>query len=156
MCSLEIIALLVISKFTYIAMETGSIPLLDDQEAPLVAIINTRNIRKQILQSLNEPVHQLINATIEELVDDLIRGELAEFENECEQRIHLIEQKISNVLLLLSCLIRASVPEVVDVVIFNTLNLCMQTVHITEIKVVSLIVIRSEEYSIQLYVIKCG
>jgi hypothetical protein len=67
-------SLLVISEFTYIAMETGSIPLLDDQEAPLVAIINTRNIRKQILQSLNEPVHQLINATIEELVDNLIRG----------------------------------------------------------------------------------
>jgi len=118
MCSLAIIALLVISKFTYIAMETDSVPLLDDQEAPIVAIINTRNIRKQILQSLNEPVHQLINATIEELVDNLIRGKLAESGNKCEQRIHLIEQKIGNVLLLLSsCLIRASVPEVVDVVI---------------------------------------
>ena len=117
MCSLAIIALLVISKFAYIAMETDSVPLLDDQEAPLVAIINTRNIRKQILQSLNEPVHQLINATIEELVDNLIRGKLAESRNKCEQRIHLIEQKIGNVLLLLSCLIRASVLEVVDVVI---------------------------------------
>jgi hypothetical protein len=118
MCSLAIIVLLVISKFTYIAMETGSIPLLDDQEAPLVAIINTRNIRKQILQSLNEPVHQLINATIEELVDNLIRGKLAESENKCEQRIHLIEQKIGN-FLLFSCLIRISVPEVVDVVILE-------------------------------------
>jgi hypothetical protein len=38
-----------------------------------------------------EPVHQLINATIEELVDNLIRGKLAESENKCEQRIHLIE-----------------------------------------------------------------
>jgi hypothetical protein len=118
MCSLAIIVLLVISEFTYIAMETGSIPLLDDQEAPLVAIINTRNIRKQILQSLNEPVHQLINATIEELMDNLIRGKLAESENKCEQRIHLIEQKIGK-LLLLSCLIRISVPEVVDVVILE-------------------------------------
>jgi hypothetical protein len=118
MCSLAIIVLLVISKFTYIAMETGSIPLLDGQEAPLFAIINTRNIRKQILQSLNEPVHQLINATIEELVVNLIRGKLAESENKCEQRIHLIEQKIGK-LLLLSCLIRISVPEVVDVVILE-------------------------------------
>jgi hypothetical protein len=116
MCSLAIIVLLVISEFTYIAMETGSIPLLDDQEAPLVAIINTRNIRKQILQLLNEPVHQLINATIEELVDILIRGKLAESENKCEQRIDLIEQKIGN-LLLFSCLISVSVPEVVDVFI---------------------------------------
>ena len=31
----------------------------------------------------------------------------------------------------------------------------MQTVHVTDIKVVSLIVIRSEESSIQLNVIKC-
>ena len=46
-------------------------PVFDEQRAPLVEIVDTNKIGKQLLESLAEPVSQLINATITERLHDV-------------------------------------------------------------------------------------
>ena len=69
-------------------------PVFDEQRAPLVAIVDTNKIGKQLLESLAEPVSQLINGTITERLHD-VEQRLTECENKYGHRLNVIEQKLN-------------------------------------------------------------
>jgi len=64
MFNLVFIIFICISHHPCFSINTSVAPVFDEQRAPLVAIIDTNKIGQQLLESLAEPVSQLINATI--------------------------------------------------------------------------------------------
>jgi polyhydroxyalkanoate synthesis regulator phasin len=65
-------------------------PLLDKQEAPLVAIVDTSKIVTQLVESLGEPINLLIDEGFKDR-ENRIQKQLLEFEKKIEQKLNFLE-----------------------------------------------------------------
>ena len=72
-------------------------PLRDDHRALLVALVDTSKIFEQILESLNEPLRQIINDTIEENVPKIVERKISKLKKRCcLKKLDTTERKLTS------------------------------------------------------------
>ena len=72
-----------------------AVPLLDNEEAPLKAMIDTSKITTHIAQSLKVPIMNIINNTVEVKVKETVLS-LSTDINEIQSNVQLLEQEVKD------------------------------------------------------------
>ena len=75
--------------------EQLTVPLIDNQQAPLTAMIDTSKITTHITQSLKVPIVNIINTTVEVKVNETVIS-LSTDINEIKSNVQLLEQEVEN------------------------------------------------------------
>lgn len=76
-------------------LEQFAVPLIDDQQAPLTAMIDTSKITTHIAQSLKVPIMHIINTTVEVKVIETVLS-LSTDINEIKSNVQLLEQEVKD------------------------------------------------------------
>ena len=76
-------------------LEQFAVPLIDNQQAPLTAMIDTSKITIHIAQSLKVPIVNIINTTVEVKVNETVIS-LSTDINEIKSNVQLIEQEVKD------------------------------------------------------------
>jgi hypothetical protein len=76
-------------------LEQFAVPLIDNQQAPLTAMIDTSKITTHIAQSLKVPIVNIINTTVEVKVNETVIS-LSKNINEIKSNVQLIEQEVKD------------------------------------------------------------
>lgn len=84
------VILCTLSPCVCLLMDGYVAPLLDKQEAPLVAIVDTSKIATQLVESLEEPINLLIDEGCKDR-ENRIQKQLLEFEKKIEQKLNFLE-----------------------------------------------------------------
>ena len=76
-------------------IEQFAVPLIDNQQAPLTAMIDTSKITTHITQSLKVPIVNIINTTVEVKVNETVIS-LSTDINEIKTIVRLLEQEVKD------------------------------------------------------------
>ena len=76
-------------------LEQFAVPLIDNQQAPLTAMIDTSKITTHIAQSLKVPIVNIINTTVEVKVNETVIS-LSTDINEIKSNVQLLEQEVED------------------------------------------------------------
>ena len=76
-------------------LEQFAVPLIDNQQAPLTAMIDTSKITTHIAQSLKVPIVNIINTTVEVKVNETVIS-LSTDINEIKSNVQLLEQEVKD------------------------------------------------------------
>jgi hypothetical protein len=75
--------------------EQFTVPLIDNKQAPLTAMIDTSKITTHIAQSLKVPIVNIINTTVEVKVNETVIS-LSKNINEIKSNVQLLEQEVED------------------------------------------------------------
>ena len=76
-------------------LEQFAVPLIDNQQAPLTAMIDTSKITTHIAQSLTVPIVNIINTTVEVKVNETVIS-LSTDINEMKSNVQLLEREVED------------------------------------------------------------
>jgi hypothetical protein len=76
-------------------IEQFAVPLIDNQQAPLTAMIDTSKITTHITQSLKVPIVNIINTTVEVKVNETVISLCTDI-NEIKTNVRLLEQEVKD------------------------------------------------------------
>ena len=76
-------------------LEQFAVPLIDNQQAPLTAMIDTSIITTHIAQSLKVPIVNIINTTVEVKVNESVLS-LSTDINQIKSNVQLLEQEVED------------------------------------------------------------